>query len=407
MTEKADVFCPTGWRLATLPELIGDEGVYVDGDWVETIDQDRNGEVRLIQLADIGEGEFIDKSARFLTAEKAIELRCTDLKPGDILVARMPDPIGRACVFPGLDQRCVTVVDVCIIRPDTRLVDPAYLCRVINSSVFRRSFAKYVVGTTRPRISRSNLSKVAFPLPPLAEQKRIAAILDKADAIRRRRQEAARLADTLIPSVFYEMFGDARTNRHKWPMRKFSEVCESRLGKMLDGKQQTGEHRRPYLGNANVQWFRFDLANLKDMDFDEFDRAEFRLQAGDVLICEGGEVGRAAVWRDELPECYFQKAIHRARPYPKKATPEYIAWLMRDLAQHGGFDLVTSQATIAHLTGEKLKGLPIPVPPFPLQEQFSKKVRELEAFAKVQRLACDGLDNLFNALVQRAFRGEL
>lgn len=269
-------------------------------------------------------------------------------------------------------------------------------------------------GSTFPAIRRADLTDFPIPIPfaddprrSLAEQKRIAAILDKADAIRRRRQEAARLADTLIPSVFYEMFGDARTNRHKWPMLKFSEVCESRLGKMLDGKQQTGEHRRPYLGNANVQWFQFHFTSIKDMDFDEADRAEFRLQDGDVLICEGGEVGRAAIWRDELPECYFQKAIHRARPRPKKATPEYVAWLMRDLSLNGGFDLVTSQATIAHLTGEKLKGLLIPVPPFELQQRFSKKVRALEAFGSEQRAATSGLHDFFNALVQRAFRGEL
>src|SRR5690242_19759632 len=102
----------------TLSQIIGKDGIFVDGDWVESKDQDPTGSVRLIQLADVGEGKFVNKSKRYLTIEKATELKCTFLKPGDVLVARMPDPIGRACIFPELGEQCVTVVDVCIIRPD-------------------------------------------------------------------------------------------------------------------------------------------------------------------------------------------------------------------------------------------------------------------------------------------------
>src|SRR5258706_213073 len=101
----------------TLAALLRD-GLFIDGDWVESKDQDPNGEVRLIQLADVGDGVFRTRSARFLTMEKARELRCTFLEPGDILVARMPEPLGRACIFPGIGRPAVTVVDVCIVRPN-------------------------------------------------------------------------------------------------------------------------------------------------------------------------------------------------------------------------------------------------------------------------------------------------
>src|SRR2546421_9201051 len=101
----------------TLAELLSD-GLFIDGDWVESKDQDPDGEVRLIQLADIGDGVFRDRSSRFLTRDKAKELGCTFLKPGDILVARMPDPLGRACIFPGVAQPAVTAVDICILRPN-------------------------------------------------------------------------------------------------------------------------------------------------------------------------------------------------------------------------------------------------------------------------------------------------
>src|SRR4051812_24815570 len=90
---------PSGWEWKTIPDLVGDAGLFVDGDWVESKDQDPSGEVRLIQLADIGDGAYRDRSNRFMTKSKADELRCTTLLDGDVLIARMPDPLGRACVF--------------------------------------------------------------------------------------------------------------------------------------------------------------------------------------------------------------------------------------------------------------------------------------------------------------------
>ena len=113
----------------------------------------------------------------------------------------------------------------------------------------------------------------------------------------------------------------------KWSLIPFDDVAPSRLGKMLDGKKQTGKHARPYLRNENVQWGRFDLTDVSTMDFDEGDREEFALTPGDLIICEGGEPGRCAIWRGEIKECYFQKALHRARPVPSKAIPEYLLYL--------------------------------------------------------------------------------
>src|SRR2546426_5062847 len=102
---------PAGWKLAILPNLLAVDGLISDGDWVETKDQDPTGDVRLIQLADIGDCVFRNRSNRFLTGTRADELGCTYLQAGDVLVARMPDPLGRACVFPRMSQRCVTAVD--------------------------------------------------------------------------------------------------------------------------------------------------------------------------------------------------------------------------------------------------------------------------------------------------------
>jgi len=126
---------PGSWSFATIDEMVGEGGLFRDGDWVESKDQDPNGEIRLIQRADIGDEDFKNKSSRFLTRQKALELNCTFLKPDDILVARMPDPLGRACIFPIKgEEKHVTVVDVCIIRVGEQAVSQKYLSYLGSSS---------------------------------------------------------------------------------------------------------------------------------------------------------------------------------------------------------------------------------------------------------------------------------
>ncbi len=170
---------PLGWSIGTICDLVGKEGVFVDGDWVESKDQDQNGNVRLIQLADIGDGEYRDRSSRFLTYEKALELGCTFLDRGDVLVARMPDPLGRACIFPGDKKRAFTVVDVAIVRPGNADVNNHWLMYFINASAFRAAVASMQSGSTRKRISRRNLASIALPVPPPNHQKSIVAEIEK------------------------------------------------------------------------------------------------------------------------------------------------------------------------------------------------------------------------------------
>ena len=169
---------PSGWAVATLPELIGAGDLITDGDWVESKDQDESGSIRLTQLADVGDGWFRNRSQRFLRPDQAERLGCTLLRQGDVLIARMPDPLGRACVFPGLPQPAVTVVDVCVVRVNPGRVLPSWLTAFINSPVFRVAVAGEQRGTTRKRISKGNLCELGLPLPPTKEQERIADAVD-------------------------------------------------------------------------------------------------------------------------------------------------------------------------------------------------------------------------------------
>jgi type I restriction enzyme S subunit len=175
---KAISSLPSGWAKARVGDLIGHDGLFCDGDWVESKDQDPAGDVRLIQLADVGDANYRDRSNRFLTSSKAAELHCTYLKPGDLLVARMPDPLGRACIFPGDPKASVTVVDVCVVRVSSP-VHSRWLMHQLNTPQMRQHVAALQSGSTRKRISRANFARIEFPLPPLSEQVRIADALDE------------------------------------------------------------------------------------------------------------------------------------------------------------------------------------------------------------------------------------
>lgn len=127
-----------GWETATIDNLIGVDGLFVDGDWIESKDQNPNGRIRLIQLADIGDGTFKDKSNRFMSFNRAVELNCTFLQYGDVLVARMPDPLGRAIIFPYKEvKQYVTVVDVAIIRTGNGVYNK-WLMYFLNSPEIRK-----------------------------------------------------------------------------------------------------------------------------------------------------------------------------------------------------------------------------------------------------------------------------
>ena len=234
-------------------------------------------------------------------------------------------------------------------------------------------------GSTFKAISRKILEETMIPDINFEQQHKCAENLEKIYGIIQNRRKELLALDDLIKARFVEMFGDVIHNSKKWQVCLFAEITSSRLGKMLDAKQQTGRNSYPYLANFNVQWFRFNLENLNKMDFDEKDRAEFELREGDLLVCEGGEIGRCAVWHNELQPCFFQKALHRVRCNHQIILPDYLAWWFRYNCDYGGFSaLAGAKATIAHLPGAKLKQLQVAVPPMELQEQFAVFVAQTD-----------------------------
>ena len=234
-------------------------------------------------------------------------------------------------------------------------------------------------GATMKHIVKKDFDGTTIPYPPIEKQAEIADHLRRITSLIDRQTEQLLLLDQLVKSRFIELFGDVVRNSKEWPMRMFADIASSRLGKMLDAKQQTGKCAYPYLANFNVQWFRFNTENLNQMDFDEDDRAEFELKDGDLLVCEGGEIGRCAVWHNEIQPCFFQKALHRVRCNRQMIHPDYLAWWFRYNCDHAGFAAIAgAKATIAHLPGIKLRQLQVATPPLELQEQFATFVEQTD-----------------------------
>ena len=334
----------------------------------------------------------------------------TPFKRGDVLVAKITPCFenGKMALADNLAHELgFGTTEFHVFRPSERITGP-YLFNLLRAPYVRKAGAMKMKGAAgQRRVPADFFAALQIPLPPLAKQKQIAEILDAADALRAKRREALVQLDTLLQSTFLDMFGDPVTNPMGWEIVAFESIGNSRLGKMLDKGKEVGDCQFPYLANTNVQWGRFDLAALRTMDFSESDCEEFKLKNGDLLICEGGEVGRTAIWHGAHDRIYFQKALHRVRLDPTVAVPEYVFQFMWFMAKNGGFRDLTTSATIAHLTGVKLKRLPCPRPPLELQHRFAAIVESAEQQKASQRAHLAELDTLFASLQSRAFRGDL
>lgn len=330
---------------------------------------------------------------------------------GDILVstANSWNLVGKCCWVPKLEYSATAGGFISILRANQEKLDQRYLYHWFNSP--NTQLLARNCGRQTTNISNMDLERclsIKIPLPPLAEQRRIASILDQADELRQKRQQAIEKLDQLLQATFIDMFGDPVSNPKGWELKAVGDVSESKLGKMLDKKKQSSENDQyKYLRNANVQWFKFDLSDLFEMEFNEKDRKNCELKYDDILVCEGGEPGRAAIWKDQLENCYFQKALHRVRLDTSKILPEYFVWLFWFYSKNGGFDDYITVATIAHLTGVKMKAMKIPIPSLKLQEDFKQKVLEIDNLKTKHEQSSKLVENLFKSLQNKAFSGNL
>lgn len=201
--------------------------VFTDGDWIESKDQSDEG-IRLVQTGNIGEGIYLEKEARakYISEDTFKTLKCTEIYPGDILVSRLPEPIGRACIVPEKEDRMITAVDCTICRPDESIVSKEYLCYFMRSDSYYTKLLGNVTGTTRKRISRKNLGNVELDIPLKKKQKEVVKQLDSLSRAINLRKNEIQLLDNLIKARFVEMFGDPVSNSYGFPEATLPELGE-------------------------------------------------------------------------------------------------------------------------------------------------------------------------------------
>ena len=303
---------------------------------------------------------------------------------------------------------------------DPNNVDPRWLALALRSLQEQGFFATHSnkwIG--QAGFSVSALARVDIPIPfpddpvrSLPTQQRIVARIEALFAELRecRKLHQAVVEDTnrLMEAVRNELFLELET---RVSTSKFDAVAESRLGKMLSQQSRTGEYQRPYLRNANVLWDDFGLDDLYRMNFSPDEQEIYRVLPGDLLICEGGEIGRTAVWEGQLDEVYFQKALHRARLRNPNASPRYLMHFMAWVAKNGAIARLMTGAALPHLTGIKLKTLDVIWPDPDIQSEIvyylDSVAGEIEAMHDANRSDEKLLAQMERAILAQAFRGEL
>ncbi len=274
---------------------------------------------------------------------------------------------------------------------------PEYLYHVVSrASVIEDGIPNMKGSVGHKRIPQEYIEDLTIPLPPLDEQKRIVAKLDELDGLAKNREamvlDAITSSQVLFMSFLAEVF-EVQAKQLEWPTILFGDFAEHSLGKMLDKGKNLGEPR-PYVRNANVQWFEIDTGDIQQMRIEKRERDRYAVLPGDLLICEGGYPGRCAIWNN-LEEMYFQKALHRAR-FDSLGSAKWAMYLLFFLSETGRLARHFSGTGILHLTGERLARVPVPMPSAEVRGLLVDRIeglhRAVVALTTKQSLILKGLE---------------
>ena len=300
-----------------------------------------------------------------------------------------------------------------VVRPDVKRLDDRYLFHFMRQPRIRIQGEKRMTGSGgQRRVPKAFLEGLELPLPSLDEQRRIAAILDKADALRAKRRETIAKLDRLLQSVFLDMFGDPVRNSREWPeAQTLGDIADIVSGITKGRKVRAATREVPYLAVSNVhdRVLKLDVVKLIEAADDEISR--YSLRPNDLLLTEGGDpdkLGRGALWNGELPECIHQNHIFRVRLTSDALHPVYLSWLVGSERGKRYFAKQAKQTTgIASINMRQLRGFPLLVPPMNLQRRFAKVTRQIEKQRQRIERHRDQFDILLASLQHRAFTGTL
>ena len=257
-----------------------------------------------------------------------------------------------------------------------------------------------------PSLNQAILGRVQIPYAPFPEQRAIAAALSDMDALldgltrliaKKRDLKQAAMQQLLTGQTRLPGF------EGEWAASTIGAEFDVQLGKMLDAERNSGQPK-PFIGNRAVQWNRIDVGDLQSVPMSRADIGRYRLQRGDLLVCEGGEVGRAAIWDAPIDECYFQKALHRLRPL-RGFNTRLMAAILRYWADRGILSNYVTQTSIAHLPREKFIEIPLLVPSPAEQTAIATVLSDMDAELFALEARRDKTRNLKQAMMQELLTG--
>ena len=270
-----------------------------------------------------------------------------------------------------------------------------------------RGFVDVISGSAQPQITGQNLKKIKIPLPSLSTQKKIAAILDSADQLRNLNKQLIEKYDELMQSLFLDMFGDPVRNEKGWLVIMLSEICN----KITDGTHQGPkfiDSGIPFLLVSNIVNNEIVYKTKKYISEEEYKQLtkSTPIEVGDLLYTSVGSYGNPAIIKSDRKFC-FQRHIAHFKPNHDKIDVVFLHAMMASpliKRQANKFALGVAQKT---LNLKVIKSFKVFMPPYNLQNQFSERIQAIEAQKAQAQVALQKSENLFNALLQKALRGEL
>ena len=265
--------------------------LFTDGDWIESKDQSPSG-IRLVQTGNVGIGEYKDKEtkARYISEDTFKRLNCTEIFKGDVLVSRLPDPVGRACIVPYLNERIITAVDCTIIRFDKTKILPQLFVAYSKSDEYYKQLKNFISGASRDRISRKNLGQIEIPLPPLEIQEQI---VKEIEGYQKIIDGAKMVVENYKPTI---------SIKPEWEMVELGEIGKIRMCKRIFKEQTTDKGAVPFykIGTFGKKPDAYISQELYNEYLSKFSYPK----KGDILISTSGTIGRTVVF-DGKP-AYFQ-----------------------------------------------------------------------------------------------------
>lgn len=361
------------------------------------------GTIPWVKSGELGKGIIYDTEEKI--TEQAVKESSAKIFPkGTLLIALYGATIGKLGF---LGVPAATNQAVCGIFANEK-IDLQFLSYYLFHK--RNDLIAQGTGGAQPNISQTILKNLPIPLPPLTTQHAIVTRIETLFAELDKAVEHLCTAQQQIKTYRQAVLNHWLNNEDgKWEMVKLGEVAEMCLGKMLDKNKNKGTFQ-PYLRNVNVRWGQFDLDDLLEMKFEESEKDKYGIRKGDLIMCEGGEPGRCAIWNSDIQNMKIQKALHRIR-LNNNVLNKYVYFLFVLYAQNGVLGKYFTGTTIKHLTGQSLKSVDFPLPPLSEQQrivaEIESRLSQAEAVEESIGKALQQAEALRQSILKKAFNGEL